>query len=389
MKLTPTTLENRIETLDILRGFSLLGILIANMLLFHTPYFYIEPYHYFTENGDFEAFKWVTIFVQGSFYPIFAFLFGYGLNMQYEKAIERKQPFAKMMSKRLSILLVFGLVHALFIWSGDVLFSYATLGFLLIIFVRIPAKWLAISSIVLYTIPGILLYLLMKLVSGLGGETFADEMTNSPQIEKALAVFGNGSFGEIFAFRGVEWLIYGLSSTLLGLFIVLPIIMFGAAMSKWKVIERVHELKGKFMLVAIIATAIGLWIKFLPFVKSPTYDYIQLQTTFGGVFLASGYVAIFLLFMTSTKIRAVFSPFGKVGRMSLTIYVMQSVIATIIFYGFGFGLYGKVSIWTGTLMAFGIFVLQVIFAQIWLSKFKMGPLEKLWRMGTYGRKSAK
>lgn len=389
MKLTPTTLENRIEALDLLRGFALLGILIANMLLFHTPYFYIEPYHYFTESGDFEAFKWVTIFVQGSFYPIFAFLFGYGLNMQYEKAIERKQPFAKMMSKRLLILLLFGLIHALFIWSGDVLFSYATLGFLLIFFVRIPAKWLAISGIVLYTIPGILLYFLMKLVAGLGGDTFTEDMTNSPQIEKALTVFANGSFGEIFSFRAVEWLIYGLSSTFLGLFIVLPIIMFGAAMSKFKVIERACELKGKLIIVAILATAIGLWIKLIPFIKQPTYDYVQLQTTFGGVLLATGYVAVFLLLMTSTKIRSFFSPLGKLGRMSLTTYIMQSVIATLIFYGFGFGLYGKVSIWTGTMMAFGIFVLQIVFAEIWLRKFKMGPLEKLWRIGTYGRKSTK
>lgn len=389
MKLTPTTLENRIEALDLLRGFALLGILIANMLLFHTPYFYIEPYHYFTESGDFEAFKWVTIFVQGSFYPIFAFLFGYGLNMQYEKAIERKQPFAKMMSKRLLILLLFGLIHALFIWSGDVLFSYATLGFLLIFFVRIPAKWLAISGIVLYTIPGILLYFLMKLVAGLGGDTFTEDMTNSPQIEKALTVFANGSFGEIFSFRAVEWLIYGLSSTFLGLFIVLPIIMFGAAMSKFKVIERARELKGKLIIVAILATAIGLWIKLIPFIKQPTYDYVQLQTTFGGVLLATGYVAVFLLLMTSTKIRSFFSPLGKLGRMSLTTYIMQSVIATLIFYGFGFGLYGKVSIWTGTMMAFGIFVLQIVFAEIWLRKFKMGPLEKLWRIGTYGRKSTK
>jgi len=229
----------------------------------------------------------------------------------------------------------------------------------------------------------------MKLVAGLGGDTFTEDMTNSPQIEKALTVFANGSFGEIFSFRAVEWLIYGLSSTFLGLFIVLPIIMFGAAMSKFKVIERARELKGKLIIVAILATAIGLWIKLIPFIKQPTYDYVQLQTTFGGVLLATGYVAVFLLLMTSTKIRSFFSPLGKLGRMSLTTYIMQSVIATLIFYGFGFGLYGKVSIWTGTMMAFGIFVLQIVFAEIWLRKFKMGPLEKLWRIGTYGRKSTK
>lgn len=388
MKLTPTTLTNRIEALDLLRGFALLGILIANMLLFHSPSFYIDPYQYFTETGDLVAFKWITILVQGSFYPIFAFLFGYGLNMQYEKAIARNQPFAKMMSKRLLILLAFGLIHALFIWSGDVLFSYATLGFILLLFIRIPAKWLTTIAVILYTIPGILLYLLMKLMSNLE-DSFSEDLTNQPQIEKALEVFGNGSFAEIFSFRAVEWLVFGLSSTFLGLFIVLPIILFGAAMSKVKVIERAHALKGKLMIVGVIGLIIGLWIKALPFIQSPSYENFQLQATFGGVFLAVGYASIFLVLTTSEKFRSFFSPLGKAGRMSLTTYIMQSVIATLIFYGYGFGLYGQVSLWTGTVIAFGIFVLQVIFAEIWLAKFKMGPIEKLWRIGTYGRKSTK
>ena len=107
------------------------------------------------------------------------------------------------------------------------------------------------------------------------------------------------------------------------------------------------------------------------------------------MFLAVGYASIFLVLTTSEKFRSFFSPLGKAGRMSLTTYIMQSVIATLIFYGYGFGLYGQVSLWTGTVMAFGIFVLQVIFAEIWLAKFKMGPIEKLWRIGTYGRKSTK
>lgn len=389
MKLEPTILSERIEAIDLLRGFSLLGILIANMLFFHTPYFYIEPYSYFMERGDGEAFKWITVLVQGSFYPIFAFLFGYGLNMQYEKALTRNKPFVKMMAKRLAILLVFGLVHALFIWSGDVLFSYASLGFLLLILLRIPAKWLAPFAIILYTLPGILLYLLVKLVVKMEAQGFSGELTDPTKIARALEVFANGSFGEIFSFRAFEWLVYGLGNTFLGLIIVLPIIMFGAALSKWKVIERIAELKGRLAIVAVVGTVIGLWLKALPFIKGPTYDYFQLQSTFGGIFLASGYVAIFLLLTTSTKVRLLLSPLGKVGRMSLTIYLMQSMIATLLFYSYGFGLFGQVSLWTGTGIAIGIFILQLIFASIWLSTFKMGPVEKLWRIGTYGRKSTK
>lgn len=389
MKLTPTTLTNRIEALDLLRGFALLGILIANMLLFQTPYFYIEPYSYFSASGDLEAFKWISIFVQGSFYPIFAFLFGYGLNMQYEKAIKRNESYAKMMAKRLTILLVFGLIHALFIWSGDVLFSYATLGFTLLFLVRIPAKWLSMIAAFLYIIPGILLYFVTKFIVEMDSAGVTTDLMNQSQIDNALDVFANGSFGEILAFRTVEWLVFGLTSTFLGIFIVLPIILFGAAMSKWKVIERAHAMKWRLVIVGVITMGLGLWVKALPFTKSPTFDYFQLQSTFGGVLLAAGYASIFLLFTTSKKFRSFFSPLGKAGRMSLTTYIMQSVIATLIFYGFGFGLYGKMSLWVGTLIALSIFVVQVIFAEIWLSKFKMGPIEKVWRIGTYGRKSTK
>lgn len=389
MKLTPTSLNHRIEALDLLRGFSLLGIFIANMLLFHTPYFHIEPYSYFTTRGDQTTFQWIVILVQGSFYPIFAFLFGYGINMQYEKALERKQSFPKMMAKRLAVLMLFGLIHALFIWSGDVLFTYATLGFLLILLVRIPAKWLALFAVVLYAIPSGFLYLITKLIVMMDPKTFENELSDPEQVAEAIRVFSNGTIGEIFSFRIMEWLVYGLTSTFLGIFIVLPIIMFGAAISKWKVIERAHELKRKLLVSGILIAPIGIWIKALPFIKEPSYDLIQLQQTFGGVLLAAAYVALFLVLTTSSKFRSFFSPLGKAGRMSLTTYLAQSVIATIIFYAYGFGLYGGISLWTGTVMALGIFVLQVIFAEVWLAKYKMGPIEKVWRIGTYGKKSTK
>lgn len=389
MKLTSTSLDNRIEALDIIRGFSLLGIFIANMLMFHSPFMYLDPTASFTSGNDAEAFRWIDIFVQGSFYPIFAFLFGYGLNMQYEKALEKNRPFAPIMAKRLAILLCFGLVHALLIWSGDILFTYAALGFLLIIFVRIPAKWLLTFATVLYVIPAGFLYFITRLLVKMDPNALMEGYADNEKIEQAILTFGQGSFGEIFSFRLVEWLIYGLSSTFLGIFIVLPLIMFGAAMSKWKVIERAAEIKGRLVLVMVIGFVAGIGIKMLPHIGEPTYDLVQLQDTFGGVILAAGYVGLLLLLCTSSLFRTVFRPIGKAGRMSLTTYITQSIVATTIFYSYGFGLYGKVDLITGTWIAIGVFVIQVIIAELWLSKFRMGPLEALWRLGTYGEKSLK
>ncbi len=389
MKLTSTSEKNRVESLDLLRGFSLLGIFIANMLMFHSPMMYIDPYTWFSTGSDATAFAWIDIFVQGSFYPIFAFLFGYGMNMQYEKALKTNQRFTSMMVRRLTVLLAFGLIHAVFIWSGDILFTYATLGFLLLFLVRMPAKWLWSFATVLYVIPVGFLYVMTKLVVRIDPDLMAAELIDTGKIEAALSTFSIGTVSEIFYFRLMEWLTYGLSSTFLGIFIILPLIMFGAAMSKYKLFERASEVKGKLLLVALITLPIGLGIKVLPYVRTPSYDIVQLQDTFGGVLLAAGYIALFLFVSTSAKFSAFFSPVGKAGRMSLTTYITQSILATLIFYSYGFGLYGKVSVWTGTFIAIGVFILQVIFAEFWLAKFRTGPIEKLWRIGTYGKDSTK
>lgn len=372
-----------------MRGFALLGIFIANMLFFHTPIIYIDPYTWFTAPGDAETFKWITIFVQGSFYPIFAMMFGYGMNMQYEKTVKKGLPFAPVQARRLSLLLLIGLIHALLIWAGDILLSYAVMGFMLILFVRVPAKWLVPIAAVLYTIPMGGLILLLRLVEKVE-PTSAGSFVDLHQIELSISAYAHGGFGEIFMQRFSDWLSIGVASgLLLGFFMVLPLIMIGAALSKWKVIERANELKGRLALIAVVMIGLGVWIKSLPFINEVTMSNRMLQETFGGVILAAGYVALILLLTQITFFRTIFRPVAKVGRMSLTIYVMQSVIATLIFYSYGFGLYGKVDLITGTWIAIGVFVIQVIFAELWFTKFRMGPLEWIWRKGTYGKKSSK
>ncbi len=385
LKFTPTTLGNRVEALDLLRGIALLGIFIANMLLFHSPYLYIDPYSWFSTPSDIATYKWINIFVEASFYPIFAMLFGYGLNMQYEKAIANKTPFAPVMARRLSILLGFGVLHAVFIWSGDILFTYALMGFIMIAFVRIPKKWVLPIAAVIYIIPCGLMaaatYFLGKLSSSAGLEEYAD----IHQIELSISAYAHGTYAEILSYRFFEWLLMGLVSTLTGFFIVLPIILFGAGLSKWKVIERASEWKGRIAVVTVIALAAGFWLKSIPYAGQPGLDTKLLQQLFGGPILAAGYVGLILLLFQIPLFRKIVRPVSKAGRMSLTTYITQSIVATLIFYSYGLGMYGKVDLVTGTWIAVGVFAIQVIFAEVWLTKFKMGPLEWLWRKGTYGK----
>lgn len=386
MNLSPTKIDNRIESIDALRGFALLGIFLANMLLFHTPLLYIDPYTYFTSSNDVLTYKWLDIFIEASFYPIFAMLFGYGLNMQYEKAKAKNTKFAPIMARRLGLLALFGLIHGIFIWSGDVLFPYAMMGFIMILLLRIPAKWLFTIATVIYIGAMGLLIGLMKLLSLIEPDALLEGYTDHEKINLALTTYANGSFGEMLSFRIQEWLFIGLANgVFMGVFIILPIIMIGAALSKWKVFERAADMNSRLVIITVVSLLAGIWIKALPHLTEPTADIVLLQDTFGGVILAIGYVGLFLLAYKLVIFQKLFSPIAKVGRMSFTTYIMQSVIATLIFYAYGFGLYGQVDLLTGTLIAIVVFIIQVIFAQLWLSKFKMGPLEWLWRKGTYGK----
>lgn len=386
MKLAPTLPADRIEGLDFLRGIALLGIFIANMLTFHSPYIYMDPYSWFTAPSDAASFKMIDIFIEASFYPLFAMLFGYGLNMQYEKARAAGAPFAPFMARRMGILMLFGLIHALLVWSGDILFTYAVMGFVMIAAVRLPKKWLLSVALFVYLAPTALLYALFTWIRKTDPNNVLDGYVDIQKIELAISAYAHGTFGEIFIFRMKEWLMFGLSSALLGLLFILPLVMIGAALSKWKVIERAAQLKVPLLISGVVLTAGGLWLKAMPFTDGPKYEnLLVMQTNLGGPLVTLGYAALLLLLWQLVNVQKILHPIAKAGRMAFTTYIMQSIIATTIFYSYGLGLYGKVDVATGTWMAIGIFVIQVIFAMLWLSKFRMGPLEFLWRKLSYGK----
>lgn len=380
----PTGDAGRIEALDMLRGFSLVGIFIANMLVFHSPYMYMDPYSWFADNGEGLSFMWLDIFIEASFYPIFAMLFGYGLSMQYEKSLLQKSPFGPVAVRRMFILLLFGLIHAMFIWSGDILFTYAMMGFIMIALVRLPPKLLFFGALALYVVPNGVITGLFYVGEKFIGDASLSEFADIQQLQESIEVYGHGSYAAALVFRAREWLLVSGANLLLTPFMILPLMMLGAAFAKWKIFERAHELKSRLLVVGISALIIGLLLKAVPFFIGSDFSMQLVQTYFGGPLAAIGYGALVLVLCTIPWFTKVFRPVAKAGRMSMTIYIGQSVIATLIFYNYGFGMYGKVDIMTGTLMAVGIFVVQALLADLWLSRYKMGPLEWVWRIGTYG-----
>ncbi|MFJ7950846.1 DUF418 domain-containing protein [Lysinibacillus sp. NPDC096418] len=382
MDLKPTMLQERIATLDILRGFSLFGILLVNMYAFYLPMPYIDLATWFTTPSDIVWQQNLDIYVQSSFYPLFAMLFGYGLAMQWQKAQSREMKFYGTGFRRLGVLFVFGLVHAVLIWWGDILMTYAFCGVFLLLLLRLKPIWLLLIGIVINGIFQLFMLLAAALIS-ISGEAL-DSYLDITAVEKAITAYGSGNWVDAFMQRLDDLSLQAsVGMWVVALFTILPYMLVGAAASKWKLIERAKELKWLWVALAVLGLGVGIFVKSLPILQTRTYLLDFIKVYIGGPILSVGYVGLIVLLCLVPVILKLLSPIAKMGRMSMTMYIMQSIIGTCLFYQFGLGWYGKVSVETGVLIAVGIIVAQIVIAEIWLSKFKQGPLEMIWRKFTY------
>ncbi|MBS4177427.1 DUF418 domain-containing protein [Lederbergia citrea] len=382
--LEPIDSAERIQSLDVLRGFSLLGIFLINMISFHSPFSYYNPYEWW-KYGDLTVFTWLDILVQGSFYPIFAMMFGYGMVIMMQRSKVKNVSFWKISVRRLLILLLFGVFHAFLIWYGDILITYAVMGLVLLLFLRISGPILISIGAILYILPQLFIGGMLILASLFDSASLAD-FYDIVGLQQSAETYANGSFLEITAQRFADWSVNNnLAGFLLYLFMILPLMMVGAGAAKLHWLQKANRQKKKWLLILMITLPLGLAAKMLPFFLETSLSIQYIQDTIGGPILAVAYVAIIVLLMSNRMIAKLFKPFASAGRMSITIYLSQSLIGTMIFYNYGLGLYGQMSMATGTLLAVAIFAIQVMVAEIWLTKFKYGPVEKLWRLLTYGR----
>ena len=151
----PVQDHNRIVSLDMMRGFAILGIFLVNMLSFHSPLLYIEPLEWWKEPLDQGVYMFIDIFIQASFYPLFSMLFGYGLVMLWEKTQKKGLSFHPIALRRLFFLLIVGLAHAILVWHGDILFNYALLGFIFLLFIKLSGKKMLVLGSIFYLLPNL------------------------------------------------------------------------------------------------------------------------------------------------------------------------------------------------------------------------------------------
>ena len=387
MKLQPVSLNNRIPTLDILRGVSLFGILLVNIIAFYVPMPHVTNLsNWFTSAKDIINYQYIEIYVQSSFYPLFSMLFGYGIAMQFIKATEQRAKFYPFATKRLVILFIVGMAHAFLIWWGDILATYAFCGLFLLLFIRMRPGVLLGAAIILNSLfHGFYLGLLG--LFGILHKEVEVQPVDIIQIQNSITAYGTGTWLDTFNQRLVDLSIQ-LSPLMwfLSLVIILPYMLIGAALAKWKLIERANQYKKVWITIAVLGVSVGLFIKNAPILFTRTYLLDYLQVYIGGPVLALGYIATIIVICSFIpKAIKLLMPFAKLGRMSLTMYLMQSIILSVLFYNWGFGLYGQVDVELGIYISVAIILVQIGIAELWFMKFKQGPIESIMKKLTYGK----
>lgn len=397
-KLMPISANDRIVLLDVLRGAALLGILLININMLHTPMMYKQllGIELWTSAFDQLLFQIVNFFVQGKFYTLFSFLFGCGFYIFMSRAEQKMISGNKLFFRRAVILLGFGLIHIIFFWWGDILTWYALAGMLLLFFYKQPSKSLigwAIGISAVYLLLNLLLIAsAMNNPSALGGPgvnaVYYSMISSSYQLY-------SGSYTDAMAQRLIDLSFYLPNVTLAAVFTVLPMFLFGlfAAKKGWLANVRAHI--GSIRIIWLASFAAGFGFTALKAWSASRvepgsigmYDVYQvIGTVIGDPALCFFYIASGALLVVYAPKLAIWRWLISAGRMALTNYLLQSVICTTLFYGYGFGLYGKLGAAEAYGIAVVIFSFQLLLSRWWMNKFTYGPIERLWRIWTYGRK---
>jgi uncharacterized protein len=386
-KIEPLSPNERIKSIDSMRGFAILGIFFVNMLAFHSPVLYINLQSWWNYPLDYYTTVWIDIFAQASFYTLFSFLFGFGMIIFKERTEQHGFSFVPLYSKRLISLLIIGVFHAFFVWHGDILITYALFGFILLLFHKAKPKTLLIWACMLLFIPSLLIAGILFLVSTLSTEQWSTLLENPEMIKQSLHIYQSGTFVEITKQRFNDWAYVNGNENIIFIFISLfPMFLLGAYTAKKKWLSHVALYKKAFITAALLSFSIGFSLKIVPvFSENPGLLYIQ--DALGGPIVAIFYICCIALFSLNQSFHKFLAPLSFVGRMSLSNYLFQSFVSTFIFYSYGFGFYGKTGAFIGTIAAAAIFSVQVIMSRIWLKRYRFGPVEWIWKTATYGKKA--
>ncbi len=416
---SPVTAAQRIVSLDVLRAVALLGIFVINL-----PSFVFPPAVFFNPNysGTFwgaDRIVWIVshMLFEQKMMAIFSMLFGAGVLLMTSRAQSKGDKPLRLHMRRMGWLFLIGMLHAYLIWEGDILVAYALCGALIFPLRKLSARTLAILgaitvaiAIPLGTSQGLWFASQRDNVTSIqllqeAGETLAegdkktlmswnnlmsDFQPDAEQLEKTTASF-TGSYTDRFEARFMS-VVFMQTYVFLTwtLWRAAGMMLIGMALYKWGFLTGALSVR-RYATTALIGYAVGLPVIALGIarIQSSGYDFIDTFIVnghfnyLGSVPVAIAHAAVVMLLLKSavrTVLARVLAPYG---RMALTNYLGQSVIAAALFYGYGFGLWGELDRvgLVGVMLA--VWTAQIIFSHTWLGAFRFGPAEWVWRALSY------
>jgi len=391
----PTADRDRLPVMDILRGFALLGIFLMNIEFFTRT---LQSYSGGVTPGE----GWdhafglaIYVAVQGKFWVLFALLFGMGFALMRERAERAGRPFFGLYLRRTLLLALFGVLHIVFVWVGDILFAYALSALLLMAcaWLRGTAAWVVGGGVYLL-MAGLWLLMgvgLMAMPESMVAPVRTEMLGLVAEAERAAAVYREGSFLEITRQRLSDFQFLATGALPFQIPMMLGVFLIGRwLVGTGRLADPVAH-RGFFVTLAVVGVLVGALGVAASLSLGSHFDLVDgfaASTvamglmSLGNLPLALGYLGIVVL-LASGPLRGAFGLLAPAGRMALTNYLLQSIIGTLVFYGYGLGLWGEIGRSGQVGIVLLVFVAQVAFSHWWLSRFRFGPMEWLWRAGTY------
>jgi uncharacterized protein len=385
----PTQGQERYDFLDILRGFALVGIISANMILY-------SLYLYLPDSAKISMNTYSTdrvldflelVLIEGKFYTIFSILFGIGFSILLTRTQAKGLVFHRFFLRRMFLLYLIGVAHAVLFWHDDILQFYAFCGALLLLFLRLRNR-----TIIIFSVLSLLAPIAIKLAGAIPPESFTAPrdilydlfgFTRDTRVD----IWTSGSVTQIMCLNLASWfgqLDYVITSGMI--FKIFSCFLLGFYIGRNEIYKKLHTYRPILKRLAVLGIAIGIPFNVIYAITFSSDSWLHAATTAVAILpLSIGYTCIIGLLWIGPKGTKLLKYFAPVGRMALTNYVGQSVICTLIFYGTGLGLGGKMGPTLYLPFGLAVYIMQIVASRIWLDRFQFGPLEWLWRVLTYGR----
>ncbi|MCD2198349.1 DUF418 domain-containing protein [Halobacterium sp. KA-4] len=388
----PTPPSERVVGLDALRGFALLGILVVNVRLFSMPeVVLLNP----TAYGDFAGanyWAWFAghVLVEQKFITLFTLLFGAGIALFTRNRERRGDPVLGLHLRRSVLLVAFGLLHAYLLWYGDVLVAYGVTALWVVSARHETVRRQAVLGLGLLLVPSA-----TEVLSALFSDLSAFAQTWRPaetELRAEVETYRSGWLAQM-AHRvptSFERQTAGyLAST--G-WRVSGSMLLGMALFEWGVLTNDRSQRFYRRLAAVGgATGLAIALAGVWYVEAsnwtPAAGLLWRQFNYwGSLPLAGAYVALVMLYARRRPDGVLTRTLAGIGRTAFSNYLLQSLLATWIFYGHGLGLFGRVTRFEALGVVAAIWVVQAALSMLWLRRFRFGPMEWLWRTLTYSER---